>query len=252
MLTPITVLLVLAAEPLRLMPLGDSLSHPSPGSARYVVRLWEMLQASDREFLFVGSGVATYQDITVRHEGHSGWTSIQIADGIETWMMESSPDLVVFQIGHNDVRFNRDPFSTLEDIEETILKIQEQNPRATVLLAEVVRTVEGKLNMFSVPYNDLIDVINPWLPALAHDLTTPYSQVIFVPFDDWNPDIHTVVGDGLHPNPQGELLMASAMFDRIDALRLTHQVPALGPLPLSIAVLTILLAGMKRTRDRWR
>ena len=103
-----------AAEPVRIMPLGDSITG-SPGCWRAL--LWNQLQSSGHTgFDFVGTlgpqgcGVPYDGD----NEGHGGILGTNIADQnlLPAWLAATDPDVVLMHLGTNDVWNNRSPACT--------------------------------------------------------------------------------------------------------------------------------------------
>jgi hypothetical protein len=107
---------VLYAEPVRIMPLGDSITYentvadlenPRPEGMRAAYRgyLWYNLQDSGYEADFVGSEIAG-QDITPPfdpdNEGHPGWTSYELSEFTYDFLSENPADIVLLHIGTND------------------------------------------------------------------------------------------------------------------------------------------------------
>lgn len=83
-----------AAGP-RVMPLGDSLTE-LPGYRR---PLAAKLKAAGREVEWVGSMV----DGDLHHEGHSGAQIQTLLDNVQTWVGAARPDIILLQIGTNDM-----------------------------------------------------------------------------------------------------------------------------------------------------
>jgi hypothetical protein len=79
----------------RILTLGDSLT----AIFRYQKTLRELLKKDGHNAVFVGSQ-GQGDD---KHEGHSGWQIGQIEDNIVKWMDASTPDVVLLQIGTNNM-----------------------------------------------------------------------------------------------------------------------------------------------------
>ena len=100
-----------AAAPVRIMPLGDSITG-SPGCWRAL--LWNRLQNTgftDIDFVGTlppqGCGVAHDGD----NEGHGGFLATNIANQnqLPGWLSATRPDIVLMHLGTNDVWNNRSP-----------------------------------------------------------------------------------------------------------------------------------------------
>jgi lysophospholipase L1-like esterase len=93
------------AAPIRIMPLGDSITFGmgSTTGSGYRAELWRRLvEQSGYGVDLVGSArTGTLPDID--HEGHSGWTIAQLSDSVDGWLAAATPDVVLLHIGTNDV-----------------------------------------------------------------------------------------------------------------------------------------------------
>ncbi len=111
-------LVVLHADPIRIMPLGDSITYGSNvedidnpratgDRAAYRGYLWYDLQDAAYEADFVGSEVAG-QDITPAidpdNEGHPGWSSYKLEDHTYDFLAKNPADVILLHIGTNDHR----------------------------------------------------------------------------------------------------------------------------------------------------
>jgi len=111
-------LVVIHAAPVRIMPLGDSLTYdaneadlddPRPIGERVAYRgyLWYNLQNAGYEADFVGSEIAG-EDITPAidpdNEGHPGWNSYKLEDHTYDFLVKNPADIVLLHIGTNDHR----------------------------------------------------------------------------------------------------------------------------------------------------
>src|SRR5947209_14639864 len=97
-----------ASRPIRVMPLGDSITWgvgSSTGSS-YRADLWRRLVTQAGYHIdFVGSQQSGSLPDT-DNEGHSGWRIDQIAGGIDGWLATYQPDVVLLHIGTNDMNQN--------------------------------------------------------------------------------------------------------------------------------------------------
>ena len=104
------------AGPVRIMPLGDSItydesyadsSHPRPASLRHAYRnyLWYRLRDAKYWADFVGSrtaGTAITPHFDPQNEGYPGWTSYQIANIVYNKLRANPADIILLHIGSND------------------------------------------------------------------------------------------------------------------------------------------------------
>ena len=110
------VLTFVGAAPVRIMPLGDSITYdnnhedeenPRPEGDRAAYRgyLWYSLENAGYEADFVGSESAGY-DITPSfdpdNEGHPGWKCSDLSSKTYGYMIQNPADIVLLHIGTND------------------------------------------------------------------------------------------------------------------------------------------------------
>jgi len=95
------------------MPLGDSITFDEyyfdkrPDSVRtgYRNHLWYKLQEEEYEVNFVGSqstGSEIKPEFDPDNEGHSGWTSYEIAEHVYDFLMQNHANIILLHIGSND------------------------------------------------------------------------------------------------------------------------------------------------------
>jgi lysophospholipase L1-like esterase len=143
-----------AARPIRIMPLGDSITYGvgSPSSSSYRAALWNRLAVQAGYAVdFVGSqrsGALPDQD----NEGHSGWRIDEIAANIDGWLATSQPDVVLLHIGTNDMNQNYQVDTAPQRLAALADRILADRPSATVLVAKIVPSldagIQGRINTF--------------------------------------------------------------------------------------------------------
>jgi lysophospholipase L1-like esterase len=216
------------AEPITILPLGDSITEGDTVYNSYRRSLWFLLQNNGYNVDFIGSEINNYggpapnQDFDLDHEGHAGWRADQIVDrGLASWLENYTPDIVLLHIGSNDLtRVNRNNvvvIATLDDVREIIAVLRADNPDVIVFLAQLIPSCQSILAENIVAYN-------AELPALASEQTTAASPVIIV--DQFTGfDANTDTHDCVHPNVSGEYKIANNWFNAI--VSETNNTPAL-------------------------
>lgn len=204
-----------ASSPVRIMPLGDSITG-GPGCWRAV--LWDQLQSAGYTNIhFVGTqqggGCQTaYYDID--EEGHGGYSATMIANQnlLPAWLSATSPDIVLMHLGTNDI-FANPPTSTILAAYTTLIsQMRANNPNMIILVAQII-----PMNPSGCTYcaQDVVN-LDTAIPAWAASLTTPQSPVIVVDqFTGFNDATDTV--DGIHPNASGDQKMAARWFTPLTA-----------------------------------
>lgn len=215
--------------PMRILPLGDSITQSFRNHRSYRYNLWVKLINAGIDFKFVGSmhsnagGNPLWPPYRGRsfnntHEGHSGWTTGQILNGfpghgqgrLTTWLQGYTPDVVLLLLGTNDA-FQDENISSVEDnLKQIIFELRVRNPNVIILLAKLIPT--------SYPnFNSRIDALNAAIGGIAPEMNMRASPVIVVDqLAGFDPETDTF--DGVHPNELGEEKMAQKWFQAIKAL----------------------------------
>ena len=205
-----------AQEPVRIMPLGDSITQGRRSQPGYRPILWRRLAQAGYRVDFVGSLHATVEgsvldgDFDADHEGHWGWRADEVLARIDGWTAAARPDVVLLHIGTNDIGGGEHPDRTAAEVEQIIVRLRARNPQVHVLLATIIPLV----------YDDISERIrefNARLEDLARALDTPRSRIVLVDhYTDF--DARRDTYDGLHPNPSGAARMADEWFEALSAL----------------------------------
>jgi parallel beta-helix repeat protein len=193
-----------AANPVKIMPLGDSITQMYADHDSYRRPLWHLLQSGGFAVDFVGSqnlnknGPPPHPDFDMDHEGHSGWRADEILAQIENWATTFQPDIVLIHLGSNDIFQYQSNSGTIFELGQIIDKLRLVNPSIKILLAQIIPSIYEA--------NAIID-FNQRLPGLAASKNTPQSPVVVV--DLWTGfSVSLDMYDGVHPNDAGDQKMA--------------------------------------------
>lgn len=201
------------AQQIRIMPLGDSITHGVHGSdpiGGFRDDLADKLLAQGINFDLVGTlndGTSYYP----YHEGHPGKTAEYLAHNITTWLNATYPDIVLLHIGTNDVNSHYSNSDISHDIENVLTAIWSYNTNIPVLLCSVI------------PRNDSYNTTNTDLCRFIHQLAVEQlaegKLIRYVGQNEvWvtNPNWRTAyIYDTFHPNNQGYHVMAEVYFNLI-------------------------------------
>ncbi|MCX6923022.1 MAG: SGNH/GDSL hydrolase family protein, partial [Verrucomicrobia bacterium] len=200
------------APPVRIMPLGDSITDGVGGAGGYRLRLYQMMTNAGFKVDFVGTqndnGTTGLPDSD--HEGHSGYRIDQIDAGLLGYFGQTAdPDIILVLIGTNDYGQGYDTAHATNRLEAMIVKIATNRPFAKVVIANLL--VRGE------PYNTQIQkTFNPFVPGIVARQAALGRQVYFtdlrsaVPLADFP--------DQLHPGTLGYRKMATNWFNAITGL----------------------------------
>jgi lysophospholipase L1-like esterase len=184
------------ARPVRIMPLGDSITFGSGSSTKssYRADLYRRLTAAGLDVDFVGS-VRSGAGADVDHEGHPGWRIGQIAERVDGWLVEYRPDVVLLHIGTNDMRTDAKALGAAGRLSALIDQITVARPAARIFVARIIGAGDPATQA-------RIDAYNAAIPGIV---ASKGSRVRLV-------DLSTVGGadlaDKLHPNDTGYARMS--------------------------------------------
>lgn len=203
-----------AAEPTRVMVVGDSISQGADGDFT-----WRYFAASQLPSVeWVGNRVGTFVDAEHTWDGtyadpafdsdHASrwglalWEMLhqpsERAPRIGELVAAHDPDVIVEALGTNDFAWlNRDVESMSEQVREFVAEARSVKPDVDVILAPVAPT-------WVVHAEDY----NAALPALAAELSTDASRVVAAPGVGMTKDD---TSDGIHPSTDGQRKIAASM-----------------------------------------
>ncbi|MBE9040902.1 SGNH hydrolase [Oscillatoriales cyanobacterium LEGE 11467] len=187
-------------RPIKIMPLGDSITDGYLVPGGYRIDLWHRLNKRGYPFRFVGSRRNGPDMLTQKqHEGHSGWTIDQIRRQLEGWLTQSQPDIILLIVGTNDmIRYHRVE-GAVGRLRRSIDEIFSHLPQASLLVASLPPIGQPSINERVLRYNNQ-------MKQLIARQQTPEHHLHFV-------DLHPVFNlddlpDGIHPNREGFRKMA--------------------------------------------
>ncbi|GGK05553.1 SGNH hydrolase [Pilimelia anulata] len=194
-LTPVGVTAA-AHGPLRIMPMGDSLTWGtgSRGGDGWRGPLYERLTAAGHHVDFVGPlrhGTGPDPDLA----GYPGWRVDQLREQVPRLMAEHRPDIVLVHVGTNDLRRNDRLDTVAERLAALVGEIRANRPRTTVVLARLAPATERTVQRRITWYNNRITLLARQYDGAVADMTAL----------DPRADLH----DALHPNDHGYARMAA-------------------------------------------
>ncbi|MCG8926296.1 cellulose binding domain-containing protein [Lentzea sp. CC55] len=195
-----------AAEPVRVMPLGDSITQGG-SIGGYRLDLGAKLRAEGRTVDFVGSladGPGSLPDRD--HEGHPGWTIAQIDAIVVNRLRTYNPRTILLHIGTNDM-YGSDPAGAPRRLSALVDKITAQAPGAEVFVSTIIpiRFADATVRNYNA-------AIVPMLRAKAAAGKRVHVVDMYpaVPISD--------LPDGIHPNAVGYSKMANVWFNALSSV----------------------------------
>ena len=230
---PAAMLETAAADPIRIMPLGDSITYGMADEGGYRKFLWHFLREKGYDNLdFVGpegsnSASFTYQGQQLsyddNHAGYSGYTITNLPGGwfgqlngiLETMqagdhITACAPDIILLQIGTNDVS-NGHLDGSEERLHQLLDYLLEKMPS------------DGAIFLTTIP-----DLGNTGWGGNSNQDIASYNLLIQQVAEDYKSrnvryaDIHSVINastdlaDGVHPNAGGYEKMAKYWAEQLD------------------------------------
>jgi lysophospholipase L1-like esterase len=202
-----------SATPVRIMPLGDSITA---GTGCWRAMLWHQLVTTGYTNIdFVGGvsdggGCNPGYAYDVDHEGHGGYSATGIADNnqLPPWLAAASPDIVIMHLGINDMWGGYIPLANkLTAFTKLVGQMRAQNPNMKIIVAQIIPMSAAACATCPA---DVI-ALNQALPAWAAGLTTTQSPIVLA--DLWTGyDAVADNVDGVHPNNAGFQKMANAWY----------------------------------------
>ncbi len=214
--------------------LGNSITNGVDTFNSYRRALWQMLHAANYNFDFIGSWSKHHMgmdvpdpDFDMDHEGHSGWTAGDIFNppswdsakgNIRAWLGMYTPDIVLIELGTNDVFQCRKPAEILNDFKDAVDLLRRKNNHIKIFIAQIppfgAQWSSKKLCGNDTSYALAITNLNKNIAAFTAEYSTDQSPVIAVDqFTGVNPA--TDMFDDIHPNTKGEKVMAERWFAAI-------------------------------------
>ena len=201
---------VFAGTPLRVMPLGDSITQGYGAPGGYRAPLYQLLTNAGFDVDFVGNqtdnGSASLPDSN--HEGHPGYSISQIDSNWPTWIRTiADPDVILLLIGTNDYGWNQ-PAGEINRLDQLISDIVASRPMARVMVANLLLRTDNATVDQAIQTD-----FNPYVPGIVAQHQALGHRVSFT-------DLRSAVGasdlyDGVHPNQSGYSKMAANWFTAI-------------------------------------
>jgi hypothetical protein len=200
------------AAPIRIWPLGDSITHRGCWRAY----LYQKLQQDGYSVDFTGTlNDCNHCDQCASiqydhdHEGHGGFLITNIAAGnynqdpkggtFDQWLAVGKPDIVLMLFGTNDCMSSKPTTSIISAYTWALTKIRAQNPKVYMIVSTVLPISPSSCPACGTNVPALNSAIGTWATQQS---TTASPIVVVDQFTGFNAATDTY--DGIHPGPSGE------------------------------------------------
>jgi len=205
---------ILFAGTLRIMPLGDSITNgitdgklknnTRPG---YRAPLWRKLKSANYAVDFVGSlktGSSIKPTFDIDNEGHSGWTSYEIAEKLNKYLSYAQPNIILLHIGTND---RRTSVSGVKSILNEIDIYEKQSGRKIRVIVALI--INRRI------YDPVIAGFNKKLKKLVMDRWENGDILTLVDMNKGAALHRSDYANNTHPNNTGYAKMANVWFNEL-------------------------------------
>ncbi|MCG3118727.1 MAG: hypothetical protein ALAOOOJD_00983 [bacterium] len=202
------------AQP-KIMPLGNSITAGTGSShgGGYRLRLYELMVADESvgPFDFVGQYSSGFGLDDKNHEGHPGFTANQLA--IENYLRDNPADIILLEIGTNDIASGHTAEQTATDIATVVDRIHAEAPDAVILLGTLLPQIDVSKDIDVDRTNLLLpEVISSRLSSDFKIYLVDHNKRFKANGDGWQ---DAYMADDLHPSDRGYELMAEEWFSAL-------------------------------------
>lgn len=221
-----------SAAPVRVLPVGDSITQGSAGDYTWRYRLWQSLQTGGPSagVDFVGDRNTLWNPLTGKQDNnrfyadpsfdqdhHALWLRTLIDEsktiGAAINGLAAKPDVIVVDLGTND--YARGAANSMTALKAFVANARAAAPGVDVVVLGLYRLYNVKTRTYAnVSY---VSGFNSLLPSTAAALDTPSERVVAAPVEPTF-DAAKLTWDGRHPTSQGELVLAKAAADGLRAV----------------------------------
>ncbi len=198
------------APPLRILPLGDSLTSGTINQGAYRNKLYTLLTDAGYNVDFVGTQTDD-NNLTLpdrNHQGMGGYRIDQIRAGLSSWLSKiEDPDVVLLMIGTNDFFADSTVAEAQSRLDSLVTEIATMRPFAKIIVANLlIRTDSASAEALQSGFNATIPGIVSNQAALGRQVSFVDMHSVLVPAD---------LAEGVHPTPSGFEKVAAAWFPAI-------------------------------------
>jgi lysophospholipase L1-like esterase len=195
-----------AAAPLKVLPLGASITwgtSSTDGNGYREELRRHLVDDAGIAIDYVGSqrsGTMADKD----NEGHPGYRVDGIQAGADAWIAAAQPDVVLLNVGTNDMLQNYDLANAPNRLSALLDQIVRDAPNATLIVSTLVPSPDATVNSRVLAYNSRI-------PGIVQAKQAAGKKVRMVDFYA-NLTTADIGPDGIHPTNDGYSKLANVWF----------------------------------------
>ena len=210
--------LPLLADPIKIMPLGDSITYGMDVPGGYRLPLYQKLTAAGYKVDYIGTqtGNPSPDLPDSDHEGHPGWCikhdNFGVYQNIGSWLTQvEAPDVILLHLGTNDAGYAHP-----DEIRDMIVRLHNLLPQTHIIATTLLGRTDNADLMARFQ-----TVVNPYVEGIVDNFRSQdwpvhyldmYSALDYTHEEGQPP---ADLADGLHPSPQGYEKMAKAWFGKL-------------------------------------
>ena len=197
----------------QILPLGNSITEGigSSHAGGYRFYLYDLMTNAGESFDFIGSLQAGIGFPDIDHEGHPGIEADEL--DITAYLTANDPDVILFEIGTNDISNGKDAEEIRDDISVALDTIFAIDPSVEIIISTVIpRADDGALQTATNELNELLpDLIEDKIDG-GQNIKLIDTAAQFLADPNWEINL---MANSLHPNDDGYALMALSFFNAL-------------------------------------
>jgi lysophospholipase L1-like esterase len=203
-------------QSIKVMPLGDSITFGSYGAGMLGRGGYREILASKcvKENLSVDFvGTLHYPEnagFDSDNNGLCGWRANQINDSIKVWITKCKPQIILLQIGVNDIIQGASVDTAVARLDKLIFNIHTADKNIVLYTASIMNVLDSNLYKVKMP---MVNEYNSKIEILVKKHLTSGMKIHFADINTLSAlgasDFHK---DRLHPNDKGYSKMADAWW----------------------------------------
>jgi len=213
-----------ADTPVKIMVVGDSISHGSAGNWTWRYRLSQHLASAGASVDFVGPFNGVYDPNTQNwgsqlyldpnfdreHDATAGRKAVDEKNTVAGYVTTYTPDILLINMGTNDLGLGgMTGLQAANAMAQLITNARNAKPNIKIVLSKITPAA-----IADPTYNPRWADYNNELASLATSMSSSTSAIVLAdPTLGYDPAVDTY--DGVHPTPSGEYKIAAAFADAL-------------------------------------